>query len=66
MKDKLSVSERRARILDYLTLKKQTTRPELAVEFDVSVDTIDRDIVYLSNIAPIYTKQGSRRCLHIT
>ncbi len=65
MKDKLSVSERRARILDYLTLKKQTTRPELAVEFDVSVDTIDRDIVYLSNIAPIYTKQGNQGGVYI-
>lgn len=56
--DKLCVSERRTRILEYLTLMKQATRPELAERFNVSIDTIYRDIMYLSSIAPIYTKQG--------
>ena len=56
--DKLCVSERRTRILEYLTLMKQATRSELAERFNVSIDTIHRDIIYLSSIAPIYTKQG--------
>lgn len=42
--DKLCVSERRTRILEYLTLMKQATRPELAERFNVSIDTIYRDI----------------------
>ncbi|MDO5397243.1 MAG: hypothetical protein Q4G33_04870 [bacterium] len=40
MQDKLSVSERRTRILEYLALKKQTTRIELSLEFNVSICTI--------------------------
>lgn len=65
MKDKLCVSERRARMLEFLIHKKQSTRPELAMEFNVSVDTIDRDIVYLSSVAPIYTKQGNQGGIYI-
>ena len=65
MKDKLSVSERRSRILEYIVLKKQTTRSELSMEFGVSLDTIDRDIVYLSGIAPVYTKQGNQGGVYI-
>ena len=48
MRDKLCVSERRTKILEFLVKKKQSTRCELATEFNVSTDTIDRDIVYLS------------------
>lgn len=65
MKDKLCVSERRSQILDYLISKKQTTRSELSEEFHVSTDTIDRDIVFLSSIAPISTKQGNRGGVYI-
>ena len=65
MRDKLCVSERRSKILEYLTVFKQTTRLDLSMEFDVSLDTIDRDILYLSSIAPIYTKQGNGGGIYI-
>ena len=54
MNDKLCVSERRTKILEYLSLEKQSTRCELASRFDVSLDTIDRDVMFLSSVAPIY------------
>ena len=56
MRDKLCVSERRARMLDFLVKRKESTRFELALEFGVSISTIHRDIIYLSGIAPVYTK----------
>ena len=37
----------------------------MATEFNVSTDTIDRDIVYLSGIAPVYTKQGNQGGVYI-
>lgn len=48
-----------------LSRKMQSTRCELATEFNVSTDTIDRDIVYLSGIAPVYTKQGNQGGVYI-
>ena len=60
MRDKLCVSERRARMLDFLVKRKESTRFELALEFGVSISTIHRDIIYLSGIAPVYTKQGNQ------
>ena len=65
MRDKLCVSERRTKILEFIVQKKQSTRCELATEFNVSTDTIDRDIVYLSGIAPVYTKQGNQGGVYI-
>lgn len=65
MNDKLCISERRSKILELLIHRKQTTRFKLAMEFNVSVDTIDRDILYLSSIAPIYTKQGNKGGIYI-
>lgn len=65
MRDKLCVSERRTKILEFLVQKKQSTRCELATEFNGSTDTIDRDIVYLSGIAPVYTKQGNQGGVYI-
>ena len=59
MRDKLRVSERRTRILEYLILNKQTTRKELSEMFGVCVNTIVNDIEIISSIAPIYTKQGN-------
>ena len=59
MNDKLCVSERRTRIVEFLSQVKSTTRIELATRFEVSVETINRDIMYISKIAPIYTKQGN-------
>ena len=65
MKDKLCISERRTRIIEFLLHTKYATRVELAEMFDVSIDTIHRDITYLSSIAPIYTKQGNGGGIYI-
>jgi len=65
MIDKLCVAERRSRMLEYLCAKKKSTRVELAETFMVSTDTIDRDIVFFSSIAPIYTKQGNGGGIYI-
>ena len=65
MRDKLCVSERRARMLDFLVKRKESTRFELALEFGVSISTIHRDIIYLSGIAPVYTKQGNQGGVYI-
>lgn len=65
MQDRLSVSERRTKMLEFLALKRKSTRDELASKFNVSVCTIARDIVYLSSIAPIYTKQGNQGGVYI-
>lgn len=65
VKEKLCVSERRTRILEFLMQVKQTTRTELSEKFNVSLDTVDRDIVYLSSTAPIYTKQGNQGGVYI-
>jgi len=62
---KLSTLERRFEILGYITVKKFSTRYELARESDVSEYTIGRDITYLSSIAPIYTKQGNGGGMYI-
>ena len=58
LRERLSVTERRMRILEYIMIKKWTTRYELSREFCVSVYTIGRVIIDLSRIAPIYTMQG--------
>lgn len=65
MRDKLSVSERRTKILEYLALKRKSTRIELSLKFNVSICTIARDIIYLSSVAPIYTKQGNQGGVYI-
>ena len=65
MQDKLSVSERRTKMLEYLALKRKSTRIELSEKFNVSVCTIARDIIYLSSIAPVYTKQGNKGGVYI-
>ncbi len=57
MTEGLCASERRMSILEYLVIKKQSTRKELAVKFSVSLNTISRDIEYLSRCAPIYTTE---------
>ena len=65
MRSSLNFIERREQILTYISVKKRTTRAELASEFCVSVDTIDRDLTHLSSIAPIYTKQGNGGGIYI-
>ena len=56
--DRLCAIERRTRILDYLNYRKSSTIKALSVEFRVSINTIVRDMDYISSIAPVYTKQG--------
>ncbi len=65
MTEGLCASERRMSILEYLVIKKQSTRKELAVKFSVSLNTISRDIEYLSRCAPIYTKSGNNGGVYI-
>ncbi|MCI8519995.1 MAG: HTH domain-containing protein, partial [Clostridia bacterium] len=43
MYDKLCVSERRTKMLEFLGYRRETTRYELAAEFHVSISTIHRD-----------------------
>ena len=59
MNDKLCVSERRFKIVDLLIANGQMTRRELAQEFNVKLDTISRDIMFLSSQIPLYTKTGA-------
>ena len=59
VKDKLCISERRIKILDKLAYIRKATCCELAIEFGVSIKTINRDIDFLSRFAPIYTKKGN-------
>lgn len=66
MIEKLCVSERRTKILEYLSLQKKSTRFELASRFSVSTDTIERDVKYLSSIAPIYTVNGKGGGIYIS
>lgn len=54
MRDKLCVSERRARMLDFLVKRKESTRFELASEFGVSISTIHRDI-FISAALHLFT-----------
>ena len=65
MTDKLCVSERRIKILNFLTVRKHSTRVELSQEFNVSTKTITRDIEYISSFAPIYTRQGKYGGIYI-
>jgi predicted DNA-binding transcriptional regulator YafY len=65
MLDKFCVAERRIRILNFLMVQKQTTIRELKEEFQVSKNTIVRDIEFISCIAPIYTKQGNGGGIYI-
>lgn len=53
-----TANERRQRILEILSDRRETTREELATEFCVSTRTIERDIVELTCSAPIFTVQG--------
>ena len=55
----LSAIERRERILEILSDRRETTREALATEFGVHKNTIDRDIMYLTCSAPIETVQGN-------
>ena len=53
-----NTSERRQMILEYLLEHRETTRFELSNHFNVSLRTIERDIMILSCSYPIITIQG--------
>ena len=53
MNEKLCVAERRMKLLDFLAVHKQSTRKELSEIFSVSVNTIVRDLEFISSFAPI-------------
>ena len=55
----MTASERRRRILEKLCVRRHDTRENLAVEFDVSERTIERDVLTLSLDYPVYTLQGN-------
>lgn len=53
-----NTSERRQMILEYLLEHRETTRFELSNHFNVSLRTVERDILILSCSYPIITIQG--------
>lgn len=53
-----NTSERRQMILEYLLEHRETTRFELSNHFNVSLRTIERDILIFSCSYPIITIQG--------
>lgn len=54
----MNAAHRRAEIMNILIIRRHTTARELAVDFGVSVRTINYDIQSLTPYYPIYTKQG--------
>ena len=59
MKKDLTPYERREKIKAFLVKEKSTTVMRLAYLYDVSINTIKRDIVFLSDCIPIETKSGN-------
>jgi len=50
--------ERRKDLVNYLYENRFSSRQALAMRYDVSSRTIDRDVLYLCRFYPIYTKSG--------
>ncbi len=59
MKSDLTAYERRENIKSLLVVEKNTTMVQLSHMFNVSVNTIKRDLVFLSSCMPIETKSGN-------
>ena len=55
----MTADERRREIFERLCVRRRDTRENLAVEFGVSMRTIERDIVVLSLRYPVYTVPGA-------
>lgn len=53
-----NATERRQLILEYMCECRQSTRANLANEFNVSLRTIERDLLILACSYPVYTLQG--------
>ena len=63
--ERLSVNERRKRIIEILSARRSVTAIQLASEFDTSVRTINRDLETLSLEYPITTKRGHGGCFSV-
>lgn len=54
-----AATERRQQMIEYLCEVRFTTRPKLMQEFNVSKNTVDRDLQILMCSYPIETSQGT-------
>ena len=54
----MTARERRHVMIKELSDRRRETRGNFAVEFQVSLRTIDNDLIYLSQEYPIYTDRG--------
>ena len=54
----LDSDARRRGLIEYLSLNGYATMRQLAGEFDVSINTIQRDITYLARYYPLETAYG--------
>lgn len=57
--ERLSVNERRKRIMEILSARRSVTLKELQDEFGCSFRTIRYDITALSTEYPVFTRQGN-------
>lgn len=61
----MNANERRAEIMRILTARRSETAPRLARELGVSVNTVRRDILYLTADYPLETLQGNGGCVKV-
>ncbi len=54
-----AATERRQQIIEYLCEVRSTTRPKLMQEFNISKNTVDRDLQILMCSYPIETSKGT-------
>ena len=54
----MTARERRYAMIKELSDRRRETRENFAAEFQVSLRTIDNDLIYLSQEYPIYTDRG--------
>ena len=54
----MTARQRRYAIIKELSDRRRETRENFAAEFQVSLRTIDNDLIYLSEEYPVYTDRG--------
>ena len=54
----MTARERRYAMIKELSDRRRETRENFAAEFQVSLRTIDNDLIYLSQEYPVYTERG--------